>query len=122
MDEQRKNAYRQLLYSAMLDIRICCPFHGDLSADPVVWRNQYVRSRIAGAIADWLHNLAHQASCDFAGFTEEEFWQEHADFCHLFSDGSFDVYRKRFDQYLSDAAESSQLDTVTRLRPANRKW
>ena len=113
MDEQRKNAYRQLLYWAMLDIRIYCPSLGDLSADPVVWRNQYVRSRIAGAIADWLHNLAHQASCDFAGFTEEGFWQEHADFCHLFPDGSFDVYRKRFDQYLGDGADSSEPDKLS---------
>ena len=106
MDDQRKYAYRQLLYWAMLDIRIYCQSRGDLSADPAVWKDQYERSRIAGAIADWLHNLANQASRDFEGFTEEAFWQQHAYFCRRFPDGSFDVYRKRFDQYLGDGTDS----------------
>jgi hypothetical protein len=100
MDDQPKYAYRQLLYWAMLDIRIYCQSRSDSSADPTVWREQYERNRIAGAIADWLHNLADQSSRDFEGFTEDGFWQTHAHFCRRFPDGAFAVYRTRFDQYL----------------------
>lgn len=107
MDEQRKYAYRQLLYWAMLDIRIYCQSRGEASTDPAVWQQQYEHSRIAGAIADWLHNLADQASRDFAGFNEEGFWQQHAYFCRRFPDGSFTVYRQRFDQYLADDTNSN---------------
>ncbi len=92
----------------MLDIRVYCPAHAELSDDPAGWKAQYERSRIAGAIAYWLHNLADQASRDFSGFTEEGFWQQHADYCRRFPDGSFDVYRKRFDQYLKDGVNSPE--------------
>jgi hypothetical protein len=108
MDEQRKYAYRQLLYCAMLDIRIYCQSRGRPSRNPFTWYRQYQHSRIAGAIADWLHNLADQASReDFAGFSEDGFWQTHAHFCRRFPDGSFAVYRQRFDQYLAADTNSN---------------
>jgi hypothetical protein len=107
MDEQRKYAYRQLLYWAMLDIRTYCQSSGRPSHNPLAWYRQYQHTRIAGAIADWLHNLADQASRDFAGFTEEGFWQQHAHFCRRFPDGSFAVYRVRFDQYLAESTNSN---------------
>jgi len=118
MDVQRKWAYRQLLFWAMLEIRLYCPLHGKFNADPVVWRTWYERGRIAGAIADWFHNLADYSSQDFEGFNEERFWQEHAHFCDSYPDGPFSAYRVRFDQYLGNGADSSQPDTVARLRPA----
>lgn len=112
LDEHHKYAYRQLLYWAMVDIRIYCQSRGEPSTDPAVWQRQYYDSRIAGAIADWLHNLASQASLDFAGFTEEVFWDTHAHFCRRFPDGSFAVYRQRFEQCLAMSLNSNATDNA----------
>jgi len=73
MTSTQKSAYRYLLYLAMLDIRIYCQSRGEPSADPAVRERQYHSSRIAGAIADWLHNLALAAADDFERFDEDAF-------------------------------------------------
>ena len=57
MNEQTKAAYRHLLYVAMLMARIECRPHARFSRIPFVWYRQYRRSRVIGAVADWLHNL-----------------------------------------------------------------
>lgn len=73
MDECRKNAYRYLLYWAMLDIR---PIAWMRLRNPFRWPSDFRRMRRAGALADWLHNLALFASLDFARFDEEQFWKD----------------------------------------------
>ncbi len=72
MDEQRKNAYRYLLYRAMLDIRPLGWMNwGWVRAwNPLYWRRERPRIRYAGAVADWLHNMAAFSSRDFEGFNE----------------------------------------------------
>jgi hypothetical protein len=92
MTEQRKNAYRYLLYWAMLDIRNKCQPRLHESWNPLVWHKQYWQSRAAGGIADWLHNLALYAANDFCGFDEDWFWREYK---HL-SNGSPDVDFKHY--------------------------
>lgn len=76
MDPHRQNAYRHLLYMAMLDIRVLCQSRGPASANPFEWWRAYPRSREAGALADWLHKLASFAARDFVGFDEARFWRE----------------------------------------------
>ncbi len=61
MDEHRKNAYRYLLYWAMLDIRgVRWITHRPLRLlNPLTLRRELRRASRAGAEADRLHNLAH---------------------------------------------------------------
>jgi hypothetical protein len=101
MDETRQAAYRHLLYVAMLDARNYCQPRARVSHNPFVWYRQYHQSRIAGAIADWLHNLADASSKLRHGFPEESFWQEHAALCQRFPRADLQRYRKIFDEYLA---------------------
>lgn len=100
MERQTKAAYRQLLYVAMLGIRASCPL-GSESHNPLEWRRQYRRSRVVGALADWLHNVAQFSALDFAGFDEQWFWKEHADLCRRFPAERLVRYREIFDEYLA---------------------
>jgi hypothetical protein len=99
MDDNTKNAYRHLLYVAMLDIRLYCQSRGQFSWNPLEWYRQYRQSRVAGVLADWLHNLADYSSQEFNGFDEQRFWEEHTGLCNRFS-GKLEHYRKIFDLYL----------------------
>ena len=66
LTEHEKAAYRRLLYYAMIHIRgLCQP---RLSWNPIEWQRHYYQSRLAGRVADWLHNLASYAARDFRGF------------------------------------------------------
>ncbi len=85
----------------MLAIRSQCQSRGKESANPIEWRRQYLRSRVAGAIADWLHNLAMYSSMDFAQFDEQWFWKEHAALCRRFPSENLERYWEIFDAYLS---------------------
>lgn len=58
LSKNQQQAYRRLLYHAMLDIRTLCQSRGPESRNPIEWRRRYRLTRIAGALADWLHNLA----------------------------------------------------------------
>lgn len=75
MPPRRQNAYRQLLHTAMLDIRL-------IEHQPATW-NPFKRRRLrrqvkrAGAIAQWLHSMAQFAAFDFEGFDEDRFWTEY---------------------------------------------
>ena len=92
MSEQQKNAYRHLLYWAMLDIRIRCQPYGRPSINPFEWYRRYRAGLIAGAIADWLHNLAGFAAYDFEGFDEKRFWDEHSGLCKRFPDADLEHF------------------------------
>lgn len=98
MNNHTKAAYRYLLYVAMLDIRNHCQSRGKESRNPFEWRRQYRRSRAAGAIADWLHNLAEISAAEFVGFDEQQFWKEHAGLCRRLPSEGFERYRQTFDE------------------------
>lgn len=81
MDSQRKCAYRYLLYSAMLRIRGVQWLDERFrkSWNPLRWRRASREVEYAGALADWLHNLAIFSAHDFQGFDEEWFWSHFED-------------------------------------------
>ncbi|MEQ8789522.1 MAG: hypothetical protein RIC55_24725 [Pirellulaceae bacterium] len=101
MDDQRKNAYRYLLYWAMLDIRLVAwirlPWW-----NPFAWRQTWRRIHYAGSVADWLHNLAFFASTEFEGFDEEWFWNELHSFERRFGDFDLGRYKSVFDRRLDE--------------------
>lgn len=101
VNNKTKAAYRHLLYVAMLAIRNDCQSRGRESRNPFEWRRQYQRSGVAGATADWLHNLAQYSSLDFARFDEQQFWSEHAHLCRRFPSRMLERYREIFDEYLA---------------------
>lgn len=108
MDDHRKRAYRYLLYWAMLEIRpiawlrlrtlrLLNPWH---------WRNEVRRIRGAGAIADWLHNLALFSALDFARFDEARFWGELDDLIRRHPEYELGHYRNLFEQELEHFPEA----------------
>jgi hypothetical protein len=101
MDEKTKAAYRHLLYVAMLAIRAHCPGRCAASSSPLEWYRRYHRGRIAGGLADWLHNVAMFSKVDFVGFKEDLFWAEHQRYCLRFPSGGFERYREIFDKYMA---------------------
>ena len=108
LNDQEKAAYRYLLYRAMVDIRNLCQSRGSESWSPLEWWRQYRRSRVAGALADWLHNLAAFASRDFEGFSADWFWQEYANLGKRLPDvgpSGYD-YRLRYEEQLARLGES----------------
>src|SRR5579859_8105500 len=76
MDNHRKAAYRDLLYRALLDIRSLAWLRVSTIQllNPLHWKGELRRIRRAGAIADWLHNLAMFSALDFERFDEARFW------------------------------------------------
>jgi hypothetical protein len=102
MDEGRKNAYRNLLYRAMIDIRVLCQSTSAASCNALEWYRQYHRSLIAGALADWLHNLAMYAARDFEGFDEELFWKAYDRVLNRFPNSVLQYYRALFERFLQE--------------------
>ena len=104
MDSTRKAAYRYLLYWAMLDIRpIAWARWGMLRMlNPWHWKAESLRIRRAGAIADWLHNLAMFSALDFEGFNEEWFWRELEDRHMRNPEYGLMIYKGRFDRHLAE--------------------
>lgn len=99
MDDRTKAAYRHVLYVAVLAIRGYCPLEFKQSWSPLAWRRRYRQARLAGAVADWLHNLAHFSAVDFAAFDEHWFWRDHANLCRRFPADRLERYREVFDEY-----------------------
>lgn len=100
MDGQRKIAYRSMLYWAMLDIRQV-QWLGDRgwrAWSPIHWRRKARMVQRAGAIADWLHNLAMYSAHDFQGFDEEWFWREFESEWSRYAEFGLEHYRQRFEQ------------------------
>lgn len=108
LSEHQKGAYRHLLYWAMVDIRNKCQSRGEESNNPLEWRKQYRQSRAAGAIADWLHNLAYIAANNFLGFDEQRFWKEHEGMIRKFPDFGFKQYRSVYESRLSELAKGKR--------------
>ncbi len=99
MNEGRKRAYRYLLYWAMVDIRNLCQSRGGVTLNPRKIWEQYQLSRQAGALADWLHNLAYYSQVHFQRFDEERFWREYEGFKSDFPQYRGD-YKELFDDEL----------------------
>jgi hypothetical protein len=101
VNERRKEAYRWLLYQAMLQIRplrwIDAELVQRIDPDSYLWK----RMRVSGAIADWLHNLAQFAALDFSGFDEERFWQEYGDLVGSYPDQGLERYQNEFQRITS---------------------
>lgn len=97
MDEQRKRAYRYLLYRAMLDIRSIAWLR---MSNPLHWRRELRRVRRKGALADWLHNLALFSSLNFERFDEEWFWQDGRSLMERYPGFDLERYLQDFDRQL----------------------
>src|SRR5688500_3827104 len=98
MNDTKKAAYRHLLYVAMLDIRNLCQPRQRHSSNPLAWRRHYLNGRVAGGLADWLHNLAGFSAHDFANFEETHFWREAEAMAKRHP--SIARYREIFDNHL----------------------
>ena len=103
MDEPRKRAYRSLLYWAMLEIQ---PIEWGSPrwiqrVNPFHWIERSSHLKSAGAVADWLHNLANYSACEFEGFDEDWFWKEHAEMQDRLR-GSWFNYRALFERSLQE--------------------
>lgn len=105
MDEPRKLAYRWLLYQAMLDIRpLSWAGRGwRQRLNPLGWWTTSRRVRVAGAVAEWLHNLAHYSALDFARFDEGRFWQDHQWLLDHYPGEGLERYRESFERRASPA-------------------
>jgi dTMP kinase len=108
VDEQRKHAYRYLLYWATLEIRPLAWLGqgGFRSWNPFFWRREGRRVQFAGALANWLHNLAQYSSVDFARFNEDWFWK---DFEHLrsrYPEFGLERYHNLFEERASASLEN----------------
>jgi hypothetical protein len=107
VNEQRKHAYRYLLYWATLEIR---PLQwlgrgGLRSWNPFFWRREGRRVQCAGAIADWLHNLALFSSINFARFDEDRFWKDFDWVRSRYPEFGLERYHKLFKERASTAPE-----------------
>ena len=105
MDDARKNAYRYLLYWAMLDIRQIAWLRPRWW-NPFSVAKELRRARLAGSIADCMHNLAMFAAYDFDRFEEDWFWPELEDLQKRYPDFDSARYRNRFESRLSEEEES----------------
>jgi hypothetical protein len=103
VDEQRKRAYRWLLYRAALEIR-------PLRWLGTSWRERFNpisrwhnarRAVAAGALADWLHNLALFSALDFEHFDEDRFWTDHKWFEAHYPWLNLRWYREEFERELT---------------------
>ena len=99
MDTQRKEAYRHLLYTALLHLR---SGHRD-----VVWWSFPSWFRTASelrknkALADCFHNLALFSIHDFERFDENMFWED-IKRLRIAQGSEIEVrYRRIFDEYVA---------------------
>jgi len=102
LDEQREKAYRWLLYQATLEIR-----PRRLTAtrwldrlNPFQWIHLVQQARAAGALADWLHNLAMYSALDFRDFDEDRFWKDYEWFAKQGHEANLKRYREDFERNL----------------------
>ncbi len=111
LSDAERSAYRNLLYDAMLDIRSLCRSRGRESRNPLeIWR-QYRRSRLAGELADWLHNLAQHSAMGLTELDTEWFWREYDGLCRRhpeFRPGAWMDYKERYQRHLSRIGVAKQ--------------
>ena len=112
MDEHRKNAYRYLLYWALLEIRCLSwrPLKFFRMLNPLEWMKVIRRIHRAGDIADWLHNLAAFSSGDFEGFNEEWFWRGLDNLSKQHPDYELMQYKEIFEEWLAELKQQSSAD------------
>jgi hypothetical protein len=103
VDEQRKKAYRYLLYHAMLDIRPSAWISTGVFRllNPFYLRHLLKRVRRGGVIANWLHNLALFSVLDFESFDEQWFWGEFQSYDKRYPSFNLVAYKTLFDEELS---------------------
>lgn len=103
--ENRKNAYRYLLYWAMVRIRMVEGSYYTRSywsyLSPQFWRIGFQNVQYAGALADYLHNLAFFSSRNFDGFNEVWFWEGMDSLNIRFPDQAID-YRTLFEKLVAE--------------------
>jgi hypothetical protein len=99
LNERRKQAYRWLFYMAMLDIRQLQWISGSWRQrlNPYWWRDVSRRVKLAGNIAEWLHNLAIFSVLDFEHFDEERFWRDYQWLLDNNPSAELDYYRNEFE-------------------------
>jgi hypothetical protein len=109
VDESRKDAYRFLLYYAMLDIRPIAWLlpRGLHSWNLFSWRKRSRRILYAGVLADCLHNLALFAAQDFARFDEECFWRDLLNTHERYPDLDLARYKTIFEHRLSESGKDA---------------
>ncbi|MET4076663.1 hypothetical protein [Hymenobacter sp. UYCo722] len=95
MTQERKNLYRKLLYTALIDLR----GHSYESSWQEVGQERVLR--FINSLTDWIHNLAFYSSNDFEDFNEEWFWRD---------------YQTFREQYPADKWAKFLEGTVTQLR------
>lgn len=98
MEVAKKYAYRYLMYDAMLCIRPIrhLGFAWWERWNPVYWLQARKRIQSAGAVANWMHNLALYSANDFDGFEEDAFWTGLAYLERAFPGDGFERYREIF--------------------------
>ena len=105
LSEDRKHAYRYLLYLAMLDFRPLAEVSANWLRFLNPWSRQSETRRIryVGAVAEWLQKLALFSTMDFAGFEEEAFWCHFQRLQEQYPEfGPQDYYRSSFDKRLAN--------------------
>lgn len=109
MDSLRKSTYRYLLYRALLDIRRLAwlPAEALQSMNSRDWESDALRIRSAGAIADWLHNLAMFSATDFKGFDESRFWRELQEMDQRHPEYELLRYQGAFEAHLAESQRPS---------------
>lgn len=103
MDENRKRAYRRIIYFAMLDIRSLQWSEPSLymRINPFYWRRYQKRIHCIAALADWLHNLASFSAIDFDIFDERHFWDSYQSTLGRCSETGVEHYREMFERELA---------------------
>src|SRR5439155_19371498 len=108
----RKHAYRYLLYWAMLDIRALQGLgRGWRSWSPLHWRREARRAQCAGAVANWLHNLALHSSVGFQRFNEEWFWRGYEAVRARVPEFGLESYREMFERHASPPEDSHDAES-----------
>ncbi len=104
MDEDRKYAYRYLLYWATIEIRPLryLTHRGWHLLSPFYWRERLRWIHMVGVLADWQHNLAQFSCWDFQGFDEQRFWQEYESLSRRYPHSLISRYRQMFDDRLKE--------------------
>jgi len=72
--------------------------------NPMYWKAELRRVRRAGAIADWLHNLAIFSATDYDGFDEDWFWRDLESLNERFPEYELSSYKGIFEQRLAESA------------------
>lgn len=98
MEARRANAYRHLLYMAMVDIRsLAVPHSWACVCNPRHWFRSRYKPTEPVAIADWLHNMASFSAIGFEKFDEDRSWREYEDLCRRYPGPGLERYREAFD-------------------------